>query len=122
MPKRSGACIQSAAHSRHQESGDAANGQWRAAVAQTIWATNRAPISRACRKSCATNDIPFTINPRLVRGMDYYNRTVFEWVTDQLGAQGTVCAGGRYDPLVETSAESRRRPAVLRWGSNACWS
>lgn len=47
------------------------------------------------------NSIPFTINPRLVRGMDYYNRTVFEWVTDQLGSQGTVCGGGRYDPLVE---------------------
>jgi histidyl-tRNA synthetase len=47
------------------------------------------------------NSIPFTINPRLVRGMDYYNRTVFEWVTDQLGSQGTVCAGGRYDTLVE---------------------
>lgn len=47
------------------------------------------------------NNIPFTINSRLVRGMDYYNRTVFEWVTDQLGAQGTVCGGGRYDPLVE---------------------
>ena len=47
------------------------------------------------------NSIPFSINPRLVRGMDYYNRTVFEWVTDQLGSQGTVCGGGRYDPLVE---------------------
>ncbi|MEK0427735.1 MAG: histidine--tRNA ligase [Pseudomonadota bacterium] len=47
------------------------------------------------------NNIPFTINPRLVRGMDYYNRTVFEWITDQLGSQGTVCGGGRYDPLVE---------------------
>jgi histidyl-tRNA synthetase len=47
------------------------------------------------------NNIPFSINPRLVRGMDYYNRTVFEWVTDQLGSQGTVCGGGRYDPLVE---------------------
>ncbi|MGS0742554.1 histidine--tRNA ligase [Glaciimonas sp. GG7] len=47
------------------------------------------------------NNIPYTINPRLVRGMDYYNRTVFEWVTDQLGSQGTVCGGGRYDPLVE---------------------
>jgi histidyl-tRNA synthetase len=46
-------------------------------------------------------NIPFTINPRLVRGMDYYNRTVFEWVTDQLGSQGTVCGGGRYDPLIE---------------------
>ena len=47
------------------------------------------------------NNIPFTVNARLVRGMDYYNRTVFEWVTDQLGSQGTVCGGGRYDPLVE---------------------
>jgi histidyl-tRNA synthetase len=45
--------------------------------------------------------VTFEINPRLVRGLDYYNRTVFEWVTDQLGAQGTVCAGGRYDGLVE---------------------
>ena len=47
------------------------------------------------------NNIPYTINPRLVRGIDYYNRTVFEWITDELGAQGTVCAGGRYDPLIE---------------------
>ncbi|MDC8832701.1 histidine--tRNA ligase [Alteromonas gilva] len=45
--------------------------------------------------------IRYEINPRLVRGLDYYNRTVFEWVTDSLGAQGTVCAGGRYDGLVE---------------------
>ena len=46
------------------------------------------------------NDIAFTINPRLVRGLDYYNLTVFEFVTDRLGAQGTVCAGGRYDDLI----------------------
>lgn len=45
--------------------------------------------------------IEYTINPRLVRGLDYYCKTVFEWVTDSLGAQGTVCAGGRYDGLVE---------------------
>ena len=45
--------------------------------------------------------IKYTLNERLVRGLDYYNRTVFEWVTDSLGAQGTVCAGGRYDGLVE---------------------
>jgi histidyl-tRNA synthetase len=45
--------------------------------------------------------IEFSINPRLVRGLDYYNGTVFEWVTDRLGAQGTVCAGGRYDGLME---------------------
>ena len=44
--------------------------------------------------------IEFEVNPRLVRGLDYYNRTVFEWVTDKLGAQGTVLAGGRYDGLV----------------------
>ncbi|MEW9900192.1 histidine--tRNA ligase [Chitinivorax sp. PXF-14] len=46
-------------------------------------------------------DIEFSINPRLVRGLDYYNLTVFEWVTTELGSQGTVCGGGRYDPLIE---------------------
>lgn len=46
-------------------------------------------------------DIPYRVNQRLVRGLDYYDYTVFEWVTDQLGAQGTVCAGGRYNGLVE---------------------
>jgi histidyl-tRNA synthetase len=45
--------------------------------------------------------LPYRINPRLVRGLDYYNLTVFEWVTEALGAQGTVCAGGRYDGLIE---------------------
>ena len=45
--------------------------------------------------------VRYVVNPRLVRGLDYYVRTVFEWVTDALGAQGTVCAGGRYDGLVE---------------------
>ena len=48
-----------------------------------------------------SNGVPFTINPRLVRGMDYYNLTVFEFITDQLGSQGTVCGGGRYDYLIE---------------------
>lgn len=57
------------------------------------------------------NNIPYTINPRLVRGLDYYNRTVFEWVTDALGAQGTVCAGGRYDPLI-ASFGGKPTPAV----------
>lgn len=47
------------------------------------------------------HDVAYEINPRLVRGLDYYNRTVFEWVTTSLGAQGTICAGGRYDGLVE---------------------
>ena len=45
--------------------------------------------------------IAYEVNPRLVRGLDYYEKTVFEWVTDRLGAQGTVCAGGRYDRLIE---------------------
>jgi histidyl-tRNA synthetase len=46
-------------------------------------------------------EVPYRVNPRLVRGLDYYTKTVFEWITDRLGAQGTVCAGGRYDGLVE---------------------
>jgi histidyl-tRNA synthetase len=53
---------------------------------------------------CALLDeagLAYEVNPRLVRGLDYYTKTVFEWVTDQLGAQGTICAGGRYDGLVE---------------------
>jgi histidyl-tRNA synthetase len=45
--------------------------------------------------------IEFTVNPRMVRGLDYYNLTVFEWITDALGSQGTLCGGGRYDPLIE---------------------
>lgn len=57
---------------------------------------------------------PFTVNPRLVRGMDYYNLTVFEWVTDRLGSQGTVCAGGRYDGLIEQIG-GKPAPAV-GWG------
>lgn len=46
-------------------------------------------------------NIQYTLNPRLVRGLDYYGKTVFEWVTDALGSQGTICAGGRYDGLIE---------------------
>jgi histidyl-tRNA synthetase len=53
------------------------------------------------KKLLAVAGIPFTVNPRLVRGLDYYNLSVFEWITDKLGAQGTVCAGGRYDGLFE---------------------
>lgn len=55
--------------------------------------------------------IEFTLNPRLVRGLDYYNKTVFEWVTTELGSQGTVCAGGRYDGLVEQLG-GKATPAV----------
>ena len=57
---------------------------------------------------------PYRINPRLVRGMDYYNLTVFEWVTDKLGAQGTLCGGGRYDGLFELIG-GKPTPAV-GWG------
>ena len=57
---------------------------------------------------------PYRINPRLVRGMDYYNLTVFEWVTDRLGAQGTICGGGRYDGLIEQIG-GKPAPAV-GWG------
>ncbi len=53
------------------------------------------------QRTLRSQEIDFEINPRLVRGLDYYNRTVFEWTTSRLGAQGTVCAGGRYDGLVE---------------------
>ena len=55
--------------------------------------------------------VAYTVNLRLVRGLDYYNRTVFEWVTDALGAQGAVCSGGRYDGLVEKLG-GRATPAV----------
>ena len=60
------------------------------------------------------NGVAYRINPRLVRGMDYYNLTVFEWVTDRLGSQGTVCGGGRYDTLVEQLG-GKPAPAV-GWG------
>jgi histidyl-tRNA synthetase len=55
--------------------------------------------------------ISYRVNPKLVRGLDYYNATVFEWVTDTLGAQGTICAGGRYDGLVEQLG-GKAAPAV----------
>ena len=55
----------------------------------------------ALRSILDANAVAYSVNPRLVRGMDYYNLTVFEFVTDRLGAQGTVCAGGRYDYLIE---------------------
>ncbi len=56
---------------------------------------------KALTSMLQANGVAYTVNPRLVRGMDYYNLTVFEFVTDRLGAQGTVCAGGRYDYLFE---------------------
>ena len=60
----------------------------------------RAHFSGLCKKLDAVG-IAYTLNPRLVRGLDYYNRTVFEWVTTKLGSQGTIAGGGRYDSLVE---------------------
>ena len=65
-----------------------------------LGADARAHFEQVCRMLDALG-IDYQVNPGLVRGLDYYSRTVFEWVTDQLGAQGTVCAGGRYDGLVE---------------------
>ncbi|MBP6901852.1 MAG: histidine--tRNA ligase [Burkholderiaceae bacterium] len=61
---------------------------------------SRAHLATVCAVLDAAG-LPYRINPRLVRGLDYYNLTVFEWVTDQLGSQGTVCGGGRYDGLFE---------------------
>lgn len=60
------------------------------------------------------NDVAWSLNPRLVRGMDYYNLTVFEFITDKLGSQGTICGGGRYDYLIE---EIGGKPApAVGWG------
>lgn len=67
--------------------------------------------------------IAYTVNQRLVRGLDYYNRTVFEWITTSLGSQGTVCAGGRYDGLVEQLG-GRAAPAVgfaMALSDLFCW-
>ena len=68
----------------------------------------------AVRASLDAAGLAYRINPRLVRGMDYYNLTVFEWVTERLGSQGTVCGGGRYDTLIEQLG-GKPAPAV-GWG------
>jgi histidyl-tRNA synthetase len=60
---------------------------------------SRAHFDAVCKMLDAAGQT-YRVNPRLVRGMDYYNRTVFEWVTDHLGSQGTICGGGRYDGLI----------------------
>ena len=72
--------------------------------------SSRAHFDAVCAGLRAAG-VGFVVNPRLVRGLDYYARTVFEWVTTELGAQGTVCAGGRYDGLVEQLG-GRPTPAV----------
>jgi len=69
-------------------------------LSEYIDAESQADFARLCELLTAAG-VVFEVNPRLVRGLDYYNKTVFEWVTDRLGAQGTICAGGRYDGLVE---------------------
>lgn len=65
----------------------------------------------ALRRALDLRQLPYKVNPFIVRGLDYYNRTVFEWTTDKLGSQGTVCGGGRYDGLFEEIG-GRATPAV----------
>jgi histidyl-tRNA synthetase len=69
-------------------------------LADYLGAESRAHFERL-QELLVAGGVPYAVNPRLVRGLDYYNLTVFEWVTDRLGAQGTICGGGRYDPLIE---------------------
>ena len=95
---------------------DAKNSDMAAVIAQAPRLNDHldAPSQAHFQNLCAYLDdlgIAYQINPNLVRGLDYYNRTVFEWVSDALGAQGTVCAGGRYDGLVEQIG-GRATPAV----------
>lgn len=71
---------------------------------------SKADFARLCELLDAAG-VAYVVNRRLVRGLDYYNKTVFEWVTDRLGAQGTVCAGGRYDGLVQQLG-GKSTPAV----------
>ena len=71
---------------------------------------SNADFARLCELLDAAG-VAYVVNRRLVRGLDYYNKTVFEWVTDRLGAQGTVCAGGRYDGLVKQLG-GKSTPAV----------
>lgn len=68
-------------------------------IEQHLGAESQAHFARLCQLLDAAG-VAYTHNPRLVRGLDYYTHAVFEWITDQLGAQGTICAGGRYDGLV----------------------
>jgi histidyl-tRNA synthetase len=75
--------------------------------------TSRAHLDTVCKVLEAAG-LPYRINPRLVRGMDYYNLTVFEWTTEHLGAQSTVCGGGRYDDLIGQLG-GKSAPAV-GWG------
>jgi histidyl-tRNA synthetase len=79
-------------------------------LADHLGEASRAHLGAVCAVLDAAG-LPYRVNPRLVRGLDYYNLTVFEWVTDQLGSQGTVCGGGRYDGLFEQLG-GRPTPAI----------
>ena len=85
---------------------DTKNPEMQALVAEAprltdyLGADSRAHFERL-QELLAAGGVEFSINPRLVRGLDYYNLTVYEWISDRLGAQGTICGGGRYDPLAE---------------------
>ena len=79
-------------------------------LAEYIGEDSRGHFRRLCERLDAAG-LAYSVNPGLVRGLDYYGKTVFEWVTDALGAQGTVCAGGRYDGLVEQLG-GRSTPAI----------
>ena len=72
---------------------------------------SRQHFAGLCRHLDAVG-INYVLNPRLVRGLDYYSHTVFEWVTTELGSQGAVCSGGRYDGLVDATGRREPRPAV----------
>ena len=73
--------------------------------------TSRVHFERLCGLLSAAG-VTYEINDRLVRGLDYYSKTVFEWVTDKVGAQGTICAGGRFDNLIE-----QRDPVQTIWAA-----
>lgn len=79
-------------------------------LSEHLDAESKEHFANLCERLDAAG-VEYTVNEKLVRGLDYYNRTVFEWVTDSLGAQGTVCAGGRYDGLVEQLG-GKATPAV----------
>jgi histidyl-tRNA synthetase len=97
--------------------GHAADHRRRAEPARSSRRDHRTHFETLCAGLDAAG-IDYQVNPRLVRGLDYYNRTVFEWITDALGAQGTVCAGGRYDGLVAQLGGRRRRRSASRWASS----
>ena len=107
---------QPAAHSRQQESGHAAPHRGCAALLEALDAESKAHFEALCAHLRGAG-IEYDVEPRLVRGLDYYTRTVFEWTTDALGSQSTVCAGGRYDGLGR--AARRREHARHRVGDGA---